>query len=51
MARFCYFWRISPDEFWDLDVEEYFAMLRHMRRVQQQHDNASSGRNRLRGRG
>lgn len=48
MARFCHFWRLTPDQFWDLEMEEYFAMLRYMRKYQQHADNAASGRSRLR---
>jgi hypothetical protein len=38
MATFCHFWRITPAEFWDLDLPEYHAMLRLMEKHKEDAD-------------
>lgn len=30
MAFWCHFWRMTPDQFWGLDLEDYAAMGRYM---------------------
>lgn len=35
MARFCYFWRLSPEQFHRLRWSEYQAMLDFMHAVNQ----------------
>jgi hypothetical protein len=40
MAQYCHFWRITPGQFEDLGVEEYYAFGRYMQRWQKaQEDN------------
>lgn len=48
MASFCHFWRITPEQFWNLDLEEYFALVRYMRRHEARMETHRSGRARLR---
>jgi hypothetical protein len=38
MTEFCLFWRITPTQFWDLDVEDYYAMVRRMERYAKEQD-------------
>tara|TARA_R110000744_G_scaffold179102_2_gene298093 strand:+ start:229 stop:345 length:117 start_codon:yes stop_codon:yes gene_type:complete len=33
MARFCHFWRLSPEEYRRLKWEEYQSMIDHMNEV------------------
>lgn len=40
MASYCFFWRITPAEFWDLDMAEYKAMGRFMRKYQEEQQSA-----------
>ena len=41
MAVFCQFWRITPAQFWDLDLSEYHAMLRLMDKHKEDADRAN----------
>ena len=36
MAVFCHFWRITPEQFWNLDMDVYHAMSRYMDRYEEQ---------------
>lgn len=40
MASFCHFWRITPEQFWDLDLDDYRAMSRYMNRYAEEQDRA-----------
>lgn len=40
MAYYCHFWRMTPEQFWDLDVEDYGALGRYMRRWNEQQNNS-----------
>lgn len=35
MATFCHFYKMTPGEFWDLDIEDYEALGRFMTRYHQ----------------
>lgn len=41
MASMCHFWRLSPDEFWDLDVDDYRALARYQHRYIEEQERAS----------
>lgn len=38
MAVVCHFWRISPREFWDLDIAEYRAMIKYQEKVNEEQE-------------
>jgi len=39
MAEYCLFWKgLTPEAFWDLDIEDYYALGRRMQRWNEEHD-------------
>jgi hypothetical protein len=38
MAYFCHFWRMTPDQFWDLDLDDYNALSRYVERYNKQQE-------------
>lgn len=45
MAAVCHFWHLSPEDFWDLTVEEYEALRRYQDRY---HEEAQKQQARMR---
>lgn len=40
MAAFCHFYRMTPEQFWDLDLDDYHGLSRYMRRYSEEQERA-----------